>query len=237
MRKLLLVAPLTYVSLFVGVFHYEHVAFEQLPVWFKAFMMGGLPISLIFGTIVSAKYAVKLGRDAGYWGLGTFLLPFVIPVILFFMKPAAKKQTVQKPVAQKQSESIPGVNTGFACQRTVGDGSFQNFANDPVKPAIEFLSFSKSENVTNPRVQHVLSEINRLLPDRVIIVGGWDKSLAEQLRKSSLSGEYTIHVNDSCSLDWLQKTVAEIRAGNKKTVLMSNFPRESNSLKDRKSVV
>lgn len=230
MRKLLLVSPLAYVGFFVGVFHYKHVAFEQLPVWFKAVMTGGLPVSLIFGIIVSAKYAVKLGRDAGYWGLGTFLLPFVIPVILFFMKPAAKKQTVQRLSAQKQSESIPGVNNCFTYQHTLGDGSFQNFVNDPVKPVIEFLHFPNSENVTNPRAQHVLSEINRLLPDRVIIVGGWDKSLAEQLRKSSLSGEHTIHVNDSCSLDWLQKTVSAIRAGNKKAVLMSNFPRESNSL-------
>jgi hypothetical protein len=101
--------------------------------------------------------------------------------------------------------------------------------NDSVQPAIEFLSFSQSESGSNPRVQHVLGEIGRLLPDRAIIVGGWDKSLAEQLRKSSLSGPYDIHVNDSCSLEWLRRTTAAIRAGDKKAIVMSNFPREGNA--------
>jgi hypothetical protein len=105
----------------------------------------------------------------------------------------------------------------------------ENKMNDSIQPAIELLSFSASESVPNPRVQHVLSEIDRLLPDRVIIVGGWDKSLAGELRKSSLSGPYDIHVNDSCSLKWLQQTVATIRARDKKAVLMSNFPREGNA--------
>ena len=98
--------------------------------------------------------------------------------------------------------------------------------NDSVQPAIELLSFSKLGTVTNPRAQHMLSEIDRLHPDRVIVVGGWDKSLAEQLRKSGLSGHYDIQVNDSCSLNWLRQTTATIRAGSKKAVLMSNFPRE-----------
>jgi hypothetical protein len=86
-----------------------------------------------------------------------------------------------------------------------------------------------SETVSNPRAQHVLSEIDRLLPDRAIIVGGWDKSLAEQLRKSSLCGQYDIQVNGSCSLNWLRQTVAAIKAGDKKAVLMSNFPREGDA--------
>ncbi|MCX6558595.1 MAG: hypothetical protein NTW95_14385 [Candidatus Aminicenantes bacterium] len=102
--------------------------------------------------------------------------------------------------------------------------------NDSVQPAIDLLSFSKTGTVTNPRAQHVLSEIDRLHPERVIIVGGWDKSLAEQLRKSSLSEQYDIHVNDSCSLNWLRQTTATIRAGAKKAVVMSNFPREGNAL-------
>ncbi len=100
---------------------------------------------------------------------------------------------------------------------------------DPIQPAIELLSFSSSETVANSRVQHVLNEIGRLLPDRAIIVGGWDKSLAEQLRKSSLSGQYDIQVNDSCSLNWLRQTVAAIKAGGKKAVLMSNFPRQGDA--------
>jgi hypothetical protein len=98
--------------------------------------------------------------------------------------------------------------------------------NDSVQPAIELLSFSKLGTVTNPRAEYVLSEIDRLHPERVIIVGGWDKSLAEQLRKSSLAGQYDILVNDACSLNWLRQTTATIRTGSKKAVLMSNFPRE-----------
>jgi hypothetical protein len=91
------------------------------------------------------------------------------------------------------------------------------------------LSFAKSESVANPRAQHVVNEIGRLLPERAIIVGGWDKSLAEQLRKSSLAGQYDIQVNDACSLDWLRRTSAAIRANAKKAIVMSNFPREGNA--------
>ncbi len=100
---------------------------------------------------------------------------------------------------------------------------------DLVQPAIELLSFSASEAVPNPRAQHVLSEIGRLLPDRAVIVGGWDKRLAEQLRKSSLAGQYDIQVNDACSRNWLKQTVAAIKAGGKKAILMSNFPREGDA--------
>jgi hypothetical protein len=49
------------------------------------------------------------------------------------------------------------------------------------------------------------------------------------LRKSSLCGQYDIQVNGSCSLNWLRQTVAAIKAGDKKAVLMSNFPREGDA--------
>lgn len=94
---------------------------------------------------------------------------------------------------------------------------------------VELLSFPPSPAEANPRVRHVLDEIARLAPGRVVIVGGWDKFLARQLQ-ASFSGQYQIHVNDSCSLGWLRRTVEEIRSGGQKAILMSNFPRDSSRL-------
>jgi hypothetical protein len=96
-----------------------------------------------------------------------------------------------------------------------------------IHKTIELLSFTMSATEPYPREQHVLNEINRINPDRVIIVGGWGKDLAEQLIKSSLSDQYEIYINESCSLSWLCQTIEKSRTGNKKAILMSNFPRET----------
>jgi hypothetical protein len=101
---------------------------------------------------------------------------------------------------------------------------------DPIQPAMELLSFTDLVSGTNSRVQHVLDEIARLRPDRAVIVGGWDKGLALQLKSSDLAGPYVIHVNDACSLNWLRQTTATLRAVADKAVLMSNFPRQCSGL-------
>lgn len=93
---------------------------------------------------------------------------------------------------------------------------------------IELLSFAPVPGVANPRVQHVMDEIARLAPARVVVVGGWDKALARELQ-NGCAGDYQVHVNDSCSLGWLQRTTAAIRSGGGKAVLMSNFPRNASS--------
>ena len=100
----------------------------------------------------------------------------------------------------------------------------------PVQPEMELLSFADLASGANSRAQHVLDEIERLRPDRAVIVGGWDKSLAGQLKNSDLARQYVIHVNDACSLNWLRQTTAILRAGADKAILMSNFPRLSSGL-------
>lgn len=60
---------------------------------------------------LSYKYAIYLGRSGPVWGIGSFLFPFLGPIILAFMKdakalaPPEVKSTVQPPISEPIVES------------------------------------------------------------------------------------------------------------------------------------
>lgn len=94
----------------------------------------------------------------------------------------------------------------------------------PLETAIKMLSFERWDAIG----EHIAREINTISPERVLIIGGdsrWSKSLVEQLRQKT--DKYEVLLNQACSLRWLCDTVNSIRVEQKRAILLSNFPRET----------
>jgi len=72
--------------------------------------------SVISNVIISYRYASKSGRLAGLWAVGSFLLPYVIPVILAFLPQSSSgievqtnlQSTIQDPTESLQEDDKAG---------------------------------------------------------------------------------------------------------------------------------
>jgi hypothetical protein len=77
------------------------------------FVMSG---SVISNVIISYRYASKSGRLAGLWAVGSFLLPYVIPVILAFLPQSSSgievqtniRSAIQEPFNSLQEDDKAG---------------------------------------------------------------------------------------------------------------------------------
>lgn len=76
----------------------------------------------------------------------------------------------------------------------------------------------------------IITDITTYSPDLILITGGYYDFILEGLKASKRQigiSKYEILCNKDISLSWLCKTAAEIRANGRKTILMSNYPRET----------
>jgi HEAT repeat protein len=89
---------------------------------------------------------------------------------------------------------------------------------------IEMRFFSSETAVS----EYILAQIEELEPVRVLIIGGsvsFAQSLTGQL--SDQNGAYEVLWNEHESLQWLCDTAAQVRIDRKRTILISNYPRQT----------
>lgn len=75
--------------------------------------------------------------------------------------------------------------------------------------------------------EYIALRIQESQPSRVLVAEGAviREKIADDLR--TLFPQYRILENEGCSLSWLCKTVAAIRQGEDKAILLTNYPKES----------
>lgn len=77
----------------------------------------------------------------------------------------------------------------------------------------------------------IITDILTYLPERILITPSPSDFILEGLRipeNQAEISEYDILCNSDISLSWLCQSAADVRASDNKTILMSNYPRETN---------
>lgn len=102
--------------------------------------VGGIVLIMVSAIIaclvVAYLYAKKCGRNAGLWGLGSFLLPYVVPLVLAALpKPAAAAgEQVSEPDGARDGAPFADVTvTGPVIQLKEGFGSSSTWSLDKAR--------------------------------------------------------------------------------------------------------
>ncbi len=93
-----------------------------------------------------------------------------------------------------------------------------------LKSNIDMLFFTSNQETAD----HVLHEILRLAPERILVVGG-GKAFSEMLIQTfqTVTENYELLWNESYSLTWLCRTFEYTRTNKKKVIVLSNYPYET----------
>ena len=96
-------------------------------------LSSGLLVPWIAGLALTGVLAGRLNRRAGGWVLGSFLLPFVLPIVLAFMKeaprPTAKSAAMHSALATGADDSPVGFNEQGFCARCAMETSDESPGN------------------------------------------------------------------------------------------------------------
>jgi len=102
--SLISIASIVFMGLFSQIIQEGKMAKDWMGVF--GLMMTG---SLLSNVFVAYRYAWKTGRQAGLWAVGTFLLPYVVPLVLAFLPEASSGVEIYSEIQSEVHENSAGI--------------------------------------------------------------------------------------------------------------------------------